>query len=72
MGIIMSFLESDYRNAVRYVRETGRTSAVQVMYKININYKAAELMLERMEREGIVTAAAEGWKRDIFKTSEGA
>lgn len=66
---LASFDEDDalYAEAVEHVRSTMRASISSVQRKLKIGYNRAARLIERMEREGIVTGVNTNGSREVIQ-----
>jgi DNA segregation ATPase FtsK/SpoIIIE-like protein len=66
---LVSAEEADrlYAKAVTLVRDDGRPSTSYIQRQLSLTYNLASRLLERMEREGVVSAANFAGKRDDGK-----
>ncbi|MEX2023304.1 cell division protein FtsK [Pseudomonas aeruginosa] len=55
-----------YQAAVEFVRETRRASISAIQRKLKIGYNRAARIIERMEKEGVVTAADSNGGREVL------
>jgi len=55
-----------YDQAVRLVTETGQASISWVQRRLRVGYNRAARMIERMEREGIVSKSENGRPREVL------
>ena len=55
-----------YDTAVRVVTETGKASISYVQRRLQVGYNRAARMIERMEREGVVSAADHRGTREVI------
>jgi S-DNA-T family DNA segregation ATPase FtsK/SpoIIIE len=55
-----------YDQAVAIVTRDGKASTSYVQRRLQIGYNRAASLIERMEREGVVSAANHAGKRDIL------
>jgi S-DNA-T family DNA segregation ATPase FtsK/SpoIIIE len=55
-----------YDQAVRLVTESGQASISWVQRRLRIGYNRAARMIERMEREGVVTPSESGRPREVI------
>ncbi len=58
--------EDIYREAVEVVRRDQRASTSYIQRRLKIGYNRAASLIERMEQEGIVSAANHAGKREIY------
>lgn len=56
-----------YADGVAFVRESRRASISAVQRKLLIGYNRAARMIERMEVEGVVTAANSNGAREVIR-----
>jgi S-DNA-T family DNA segregation ATPase FtsK/SpoIIIE len=54
-----------YERAVEHVKKTGEASVLNVQAGARISYNGALSFLERMEAEGVVSAADDEGKRTV-------
>lgn len=64
--------ENPYRHAVSYVQASGNTTISGLQRKLLIGYNLAARYMERMEREGIVSAMDIVGKRELLKKTAAA
>lgn len=57
--------DGKYQTAVDLVKKTGNAAVSHVQRKLKIGYNAAAALIERMEREGVVTPPNHVGKRDV-------
>lgn len=55
-----------YPKAVKYVRDSGRASPSSLQRHLLIGYNRAARLIERMEKEGIVSATAPNGARTVI------
>ena len=55
-----------YDQAVRLVTESRQASISWVQRRLRIGYNRAARMIERMEREGVITASEGGRPREVI------
>lgn len=58
-----------YRDALAFVRESGRASISAVQRKLRLGYNRAVRLIERMEEEGAVTAMNSNGSREVIGTA---
>jgi S-DNA-T family DNA segregation ATPase FtsK/SpoIIIE len=61
-----------YERAVAIVRSERKASASNLQRRLGIGYNRAADLLERMEREGVVSAPGMGGRRQILLADGGA
>ncbi len=61
-----------YAKAVALVRQDGRASTSYVQRRLGIGYNAAATLIERMEADGVVSAADSGGKRTVLAQAPAA
>lgn len=61
------FSEEDYKEAVEIFRREDRASTSFLQRTFQIGYNTAAAMMQRMEREGVVTAPNHMGKREVLK-----
>ncbi len=67
----MSELDDLYDRAVALVLRDRKASTSYVQRRLSIGYNRAATLIERMENEGVVSAANNAGKRDILVPAEG-
>ncbi|MEI6724439.1 MAG: DNA translocase FtsK, partial [Betaproteobacteria bacterium] len=55
-----------WEDALRLVAETKQASISMVQRRLRIGYNRAASLIERMEREGVVSAANHAGKREVL------
>tara|TARA_R110000850_G_scaffold23358_1_gene69086 strand:- start:20762 stop:22006 length:1245 start_codon:yes stop_codon:yes gene_type:complete len=59
-----------YADIVKFTISTGKCSSSEIQRKFNIGYNKAARFVERMEKEGIVSASDHVGKREVLFTNE--
>ncbi|ACT57719.1 DNA translocase FtsK [Hirschia baltica] len=73
MGVSSGDVEEDlYREAIQIVRRDKRASTSYIQRKLRIGYNRAASLIERMESEGLVSAANHAGKREILMPEDNA
>lgn len=73
MGTSSGDIEEDlYREAINVVRRDKRASTSYIQRKLRIGYNRAASLIERMESEGLVSAANHAGKREILMPEDNA
>jgi S-DNA-T family DNA segregation ATPase FtsK/SpoIIIE len=72
-GGLQGMSESDdlYDRAVALVLKDRKASTSYVQRRLSIGYNRAATLIERMEREGVVSPANHAGKREILVPAEG-
>ena len=66
VGLDEEYEDDMYDMAVRVVTESRQASISWVQRKLRVGYNRAARMVERMEREGVVSASDNGRPREVL------